>query len=135
MPKIKRSLYAPAQNIELPLELQYAAEVAQCLDASVWVMDFEGTYRYYQPRKGARPVQDTATMIGRRIYEQQIPDDLKESVAFHHATAIATLEKQFYTYISPVSGEEMATTVIPHEQLKMCMVLTRPMSTLVSYGD
>lgn len=135
MPKIERSVYTPAQNIELPLELQFAAEVAQSLDASVWVMDFDGTYRYYQPRKGARPIQNINTMIGRKIYDQQIPDDLKESVAFHHATAIATLEKQFYIYRSPVSGAEMATTVIPHEKLQMCVSLTRPLSAVVSYGD
>lgn len=133
--KIERSVYTPAQNIELPLELQFAAEVAQSLDASVWVMDFDGTYRYYQPRKGARPIQNINTMIGRKIYDQQIPDDLKESVAFHHATAIATLEKQFYIYRSPVSGAEMATTVIPHEKLQMCVSLTRPLSAVVSYGD
>jgi hypothetical protein len=133
--KIVRSIYTPPNNIELPLELQFAAVVAQSLDASVWVLDFDGVYRYYQPRKGAKPIQDATTMIGRRICDQQIPNDLKEAVAFHHAAAIATLEKQFYIYKSPVSGIEMATNVIPHEHLKMCVALTRPLSAVVSYSD
>jgi hypothetical protein len=134
-PKITHSVYTPPNNIKLPVELQVAAEVAQSLDSSLWLMDFEGVYQYYQPRKGARPVQDIATMIGRKIRDQEIPDHLKETVAFHHAAAIATLEKQFYIYRSPVSGIEMATTVIPHEQLKTCVTLTRPLSAVVSYND
>lgn len=135
MPNKTASIYVPPNNIELPLELQFATEVAYSLDASVWIMDFEGFYRYYQPRKGARPIQDVSTIVGRRISEQEIPDNLKALTALHHATAIATLEKQFYIYNSPVTGIEMATTVIPHENLKMCVSLTRPLSSVVSYND
>lgn len=135
MPKIARSVYIPPNNIELPLELKFAAEVAYSLDSSVWIMDFDGVYRYYQPRKGGEPFQDISTMIGRRIYDQQIPDELKSAIAFHHAAAIATLENQFYIYRSPVTGAEMAATIIPHEQLRMCVSLTRPLSSVVSYND
>lgn len=135
MPKTNSSIYVPPNNIELPLELRFATEVAYSLDASVWVMDFDGFYLYYKPRKGARPIQDANKMIGLRISDQEIPDDLKAITAFHHAAAIATLEKQFYIYNSPVTGIEMATTVIPHESLKMCVSLTRPLSSVVSYND
>ena len=135
MLRIAGSVCTTPNNVELPLELQFAVEVAQTLDASVWVLYFDGMYKFYQPRKGAEPIQDLMTIVGRKICDQQIPNHLKETVAFNHAAAIATLEKQFYIYKSPISGIEMAATVIPHEQSKLCVSLTRPLSTVVSYSD
>gem|GEM_PF-5846984 len=108
----------------LPLEMRRIAETAYDLDASLWIIDFDGTYRYYQPRKDSEPIQPIHSMIGRKIEDQQIPADIKRKTAWNHSLAIETRKTVVDSYISPRTGVEIVTKIKPCFEHETCFVFS-----------
>ena len=115
---------SPQQSI--PLDMRRIAETAYDLDASLWIIDFDGTYRYYQPRKNSNSIQSIHSIIGRKIEDQEIPADIKRKTAWNHSLAIETRKTVVDSYISPCTGEEIVTKTRPCFEHETCFVFSMP---------
>lgn len=113
-----------ASQPTLPLEMQRIAETAYDLDASLWIIDFDGTYRYYQPRKDSKPIQPIHSIIGRKIEDQEIPIAIKQKTAWNHSLAIETRKTVVDSYISPRTGVEIVTKIKPCFEYETCFVFS-----------
>jgi hypothetical protein len=101
-------------GVNMKEELKTLIPLASALKASVFIIDFDGTYlEYIEGGHRGATIVGYDEMIGSKAIEK-LPSEMRDLVQHYHDRAVETLETQEYIYTSVLTGKRMKSLAIPY---------------------
>jgi hypothetical protein len=109
--------------------LETITAVALSLKASVFLLDYDGTYlEYLSAGLDGNPIVSYSEMIGQKAMHK-LPEPMRSTCLHWHDLAVSSGQSQRYTYTSPARSREMATLLVPFPDRRVIACLVMELAT------